>query len=222
MHIMMVTFDFKGADLAAEERHYRDVHMALARQFTGVEMYLAGRIRDTSLAFTPAPELPAKPYRTAIMWFHSLQDFMNSVSSPAGAEVLADTQAHLTNVQMVNAEGEAVVAFDRRKPGQHCFLVAAHINYKPSFGTHEEAEHHYLNVHTKLACAVDGLRGYYIGKTVPLGEPPDCTRVVFQMYDDFDAFQRAMRSPAGQELLQDDARLVSVRRLFFADAQVEH
>jgi hypothetical protein len=41
MHIMMVTFDFKGSDLAAEERHYRDVHMALAKQFTGINMYLA-------------------------------------------------------------------------------------------------------------------------------------------------------------------------------------
>ena len=59
MHIMMVTFDFQGADLDAEERHYRDVHMALARQFSGVNMYLAGRIRDTRFAFTPAPEVAA-------------------------------------------------------------------------------------------------------------------------------------------------------------------
>ncbi len=221
MHIMMVTFDFQGADLAAEERHYRDVHMALAKQFTGVNMYLAGRIRDTRFAFTPAPEVAAKPYRTAIIWFNGVQDFMNSVSSPAGIEVMADTQAHLTNVAMINTDGEAVVSFDSRKAGQQCFLVAAHINYKPSFGTHEEAEHHYLNVHTRLACRVAGLRGYYVGKTVQLGDKPDCVRTVFQMYDDFDAFQRAMTSPAGEELLKDDAQLISVKRLFFADAQVQ-
>jgi uncharacterized protein (TIGR02118 family) len=221
MHIMMVTFDFQGADLDAEERHYRDVHMALARQFTGVNMYLAGRIRDTSFAFTPAPEVAAKPYRTAIMWFNGMQDLMNSMSSPAGAEVMADTQAHLSNVAMIHAEGEAVVPFDSRKAGQQCFLVAAHINYKPSFGTPEEAEHHYLNVHTRLACRVVGLRGYYVGKIVPLGDKPDSVRAVFQMYDDFDAFQRAMTSPAGKELLKDDALLISVKRLFFADARVE-
>ena len=221
MHIMMVTFDFKGTDVEAEERHYRDVHMALAKQFTGVNMYLAGRIRDTGFAFTPAPENAAKPYRTAIMWFNTTQDFMNSIGTPAGAEVLADTQAHLDNVQMIHAEGEAVVPFDSRKEGQRCFLVAAHVNYKPSFGTPEEAEHHYLNVHTKLACRVAGLRGYYIGKTMQLGDKPDCLRVVIQMYDDFDAFQRGMTSAAGQELLKDDAQLISVKRLFFADATVE-
>ena len=221
MHIMMVTFDFQGTDLDAEERHYRDVHMALAKQFTGVNMYLAGRIRDTRFAFTPAPEVTAKPYRTAIMWFNGMQDFMNSVSSPAGAEVMADTQAHLSNVAMIHADGEAVMPFDSRKAGQQCFLVAAHINYKPSFGTPEEAEHHYLSVHTRLACRVPGLRGYYVGKTVPLGDQPDCVRAVFQMYDDFDAFQRAMTSPAGEELLKDDAQLISVKRLFFADVRVE-
>jgi uncharacterized protein (TIGR02118 family) len=221
MHIMMVTFDFKGGDIAAEERHYRDVHMALARQFTGVSMYLAGRIRATGFDFTPMPENTSRPFRTAVMWFDSTQDFMKSISTPAGAEVLADTQAHLTNVQMIHAEGEAVAPFETRTVGQQCFLVAAHINYKPSFGTNDEAEHHYLNVHTKLAARVPGLRGYYIGKTVQLGDKPDCARVVFQMYDDFDAFQRAMTSPPGQELLKDDARLISVKRLFFADAQVE-
>jgi uncharacterized protein (TIGR02118 family) len=221
MHIMMVTFDFQGPDLAAEERHYRDVHMALAKQFTGVNMYLAGRIRDTQLPFTPAPELAAKPYRTAIMWFNSTQDFMNSVSSSAGAEVLADTQAHLQNVQMIHADGEAVVPFDRREPGQQCFLVGAHVNYKPAFGSQPEAEQHHVNVHTKLACRVEGLRGYYIGKTLALGDKPDCERVVFQMYDDYDAFQRGMTSAAGQELLKDDAQLIAVKRLYFVDALVE-
>ena len=221
MHIMMVAFDFQGSDLAAQERHYRDVHMALAKQFTGVEMYIAGRISDTSFTFTPSPEIAAKPYRTAIMWFNSMQDFMNSVSSRAGTEVMADTQAHLTNVNMIHAEGEAVMPYDSRKPGQRCFLLAAHIDFKPSFGTPDEAEHHYLNVHTKLACRVPGLRGYYIGKMLALGGQPDCARAVFQMYDDFEAFQRGMNSTAGKELLADDARLVSVKRLYFADAQVE-
>jgi len=155
------------------------------------------------------------------MWFDSTQDFMKSISSPPGAEVLADTQAHLTNVQMIHAEGEAVVPFSSPKVGQRCFLVAAHINYKPSFGTQEEAERHYLNVHTKLACRVDGLRGYYVGKTLALGDKPDCARVVLQMYDDFDSFEWAMKSPGGAEVLADDARLISVKRLFFADAQVE-
>ena len=221
MHIMMVTFDFQSSDLATEERHYRDVHMALAKQFTGVTMYLAGPIRDTHFAFTPTAESAAKPYRTAIMWFNSMQAFMNSVSSPAGVEVMADTQAHLKNVQMIHAEGEALVPFENRKPGQQCFLVAAHVNYQPSYGTHDEAERHYLTTHTKLACRVPGLRGYYAGKTVALGDKPDCVRAVFQMYDDFDAFQRAMTSPAGVELLKDDAQLISVKRLFFADAQVQ-
>ena len=41
------------------------------------------------------------------------------------------------------------------------------------------------------------------------------------MYDDFDSFQRAMTSPAGQELLKDDAKLIAVKRLFFANAGVE-
>jgi uncharacterized protein (TIGR02118 family) len=221
MHIMMVTFDFKGGDLAAEERHYRDVHMALAKQFTGVSMYLAGRIRDAQLAFVRTAEVAAQPYRTAIMWFDSMQDFMNSVSSRAGTEVLADTQAHLTNVQMIHAEGEAVVPFASRKPGQQCFLLAAHIDFKPTFGTPEQAEHHYLNVHTKLGAGVPGLRGYYVGKTMHLGDKPDCARVVFQMYDDVDGFQRAMTSPEGQALLKDDAQLVSLKRLYFADAGVE-
>ncbi|GEM_PF-5149353 len=221
MHIMMVTFDFQGSDLAAQERHYRDVHMALAKQFTGVNMYLAGRIRDTQLPFTPAPEITARPYRTAIMWFNSTQDFMNSISSPAGAQVLADTQAHLQNVAMIHVDGEAVVPFDTRRPGQPCFLVAAHVNYKSSFGAAAEAERHYLDVHTKLACRVEGLRGYYIGKTMALGDKPDSIRAVFQMYDDYDAFQRAMTSKAGQELLEDDARLIAVKRLYFVDAMVE-
>jgi uncharacterized protein (TIGR02118 family) len=221
MHIMMVTFDFKGSDLAAEERHYRDVHMALAKQFTGVDMYIAGRIRDTNLSFTPKPESIAKPYRTAIMWFKSTEDFMNSVSGEAGIKVLTDTQEHLTNVQMIHADGEAIVPFASRKPLHQYFLVAAHINYNPAYGSPEEAEHHYLNVHTRLACEVAGLRGYYVGKTMQLGDKPDCSRVVFQMYDSFDAFQRGMTSPAGQKLLKDDAQLIVVKRLFFVDGQVE-
>ena len=97
------------------------------------------------------------------------------------------------------------------------FLSPAHVNYKPSFGTPDEAERHYLTVHTKLATKVAGLRGYYIGKTLPLGDKPDCTRAVFQMYDDFESFQRGMTSPAGQELLKDDANLIDVKRLFSAD-----
>ena len=117
MHIMMVTFDFKGSDLAAEERHYRDVHMALAKQFTGVNMYLAGRIRDTQLAFTPKPESSAKPYRTAIMSFNGTQDFMNSVSSPAGMQVLVDTQEHLANVQMIRrGRGDCSVRQPQARP----------------------------------------------------------------------------------------------------------
>jgi hypothetical protein len=65
------------------------------------------------------------------------------------------------------------------------------------------------------------LRGYYVGRTVQLGDKPDCVRAVFQMYDNFDAFQRGMTSRAGQELLKDDAQLISVKRLYFAEAQVE-
>jgi uncharacterized protein (TIGR02118 family) len=221
MHIMMVTFDFQSSDLDAEERHYRDVHMALAKQFTGVSMYLAGRIRATQFGFTRTPDDAAQPFRTAIMWFDSMQDFMNSVSSRAGTEVMADTQAHLKNVRMIHAEGEALVPFDSRKPGRQCFLLAAHIDYQASFGTPEAAERHYLDVHTKLACRVPGLRGYYAGKTIALGDKPDCARVVFQMYDDFGGFERGMASPQGQELLKDDARLISVKRVFYADAGIE-
>jgi uncharacterized protein (TIGR02118 family) len=173
------------------------------------------------MELTRTPEDHARPYRTAIMWFDTTQDFMNSVSSRAGTEVLADTQAHLTNVQMIHAEGEAVMPFSSRKPGQQCFLLAAHIDFKPSFVTSEQAEHHYLNVHTKLAARVPGLRGYYVGRTIALGDKPDCARVVFQMYDDADAFQRGMDSPQGQELLKDDAQLVSLKRLYLADAGVE-
>ena len=68
------------------------------------------------------------------MWFNSTQDFMNSVSGPAGAQVMVDTQEHLTNVQMLHADGETIVPFDRANPASNAFC-RRHVNYKPSFGT---------------------------------------------------------------------------------------
>ena len=154
-----------------------------------------------------------------MLWFKSTQDFMNSVSSPSGAQVMVDTQEHLDNVQMLHAEGATIVPFEPRKPGQQCFLVIAHVNYKPTFGTAEEAEHHYLNVHAgsrlaSRACAAIMWAGPCNWAT---------SRTAFgrcsKMYDSFDAFQRGMTSRAGQELLKDDAQRQR-RRLYFAEAQV--
>jgi uncharacterized protein (TIGR02118 family) len=100
--IMAAEFDFTdGArDLEAAEKHYRGVHVELARKLPGLRHYLIGKIAGAGS--------PSARYRMAVLVFDSIEAFRAAYKSPEGLALTRDEQATIRNARVlrIDARGE--------------------------------------------------------------------------------------------------------------------
>jgi uncharacterized protein (TIGR02118 family) len=209
MHITFVAFNFKGSDLAAEEKHYFDYHVALAKSFPGLSFYVTGRLR---------PVNGAKPahFRVAIIGFPGLEASAAGMSTEASMKVIADTQERLTDMRLEAFEAEVVVPFEKVRPGTPRFVWAVAFDFKREQGDLETAERGYRARHVEIARKLPGLKGYLIGR---LGG--ERQRIALMMFECADSFKAAMASPEALEGRKDGAATLTNMRYDSIDARVE-
>jgi uncharacterized protein (TIGR02118 family) len=101
--IMAAEFDLAEAagGLEAAERHYRGVHVELARKLPGLRHYLIGKIADAGGA--------ARRYRMAVLVFDSLDAYRAAYKSPEGLELSRDEQATIRNARVVRIEARSEI-----------------------------------------------------------------------------------------------------------------
>jgi hypothetical protein len=161
MFLMFARFNFKSSDLAAEDRNYFDNHVRLARQLPGVRMYLTGKLRETAYG---RPDR----YRAVVFGYDNAGAGLNSLNCPVGAELMADSAAHIEGTVANALEGEVLLPFDKRRPGQPCIVAA--IAYNLAAG----ADGARVRAHRDSIRKLPGLRGYIAGRTAAArGEKPD-------------------------------------------------
>jgi uncharacterized protein (TIGR02118 family) len=213
MYLNLVAFNFAGADSDAEERHYLDYHVALAKRFPGLRMYLAGRVTGSRGA---QPER----FRAAILGFDDAAAAASAMQSEVVAALIADTQAHLRDLISRSATCDTIVPFDMPRKGGTCFAMAAEFGFELGSGGLEAAERRYREVHVGIARRLPGLRGYLIGKLD--GEPEAGRhRLALLIFDSREAFRDAYRSAVGQELIRDKDATIRNARVWRIDARVE-
>ena len=207
MNFTFVGFNYQSGDVEAEERNYLGHHVALVKTLPGLRQYYTARTME---------HRGAKPshFRHAILAFDNAQ---SPGKAPAiGAEIAADTQAHLKDLRTLVFDGEIIVPFENRKPGQKCFVMTAEFNLDQA--NLEAAEKRYREHHTSIARRLPGLRNYMIGK---LGAKADRYRIAILAFDSVDAFKDAYRSPVGAELIKDEEETIRDARVLRLDARVE-
>ncbi len=209
MHITFVAFNFTGSDLAAEEQHYFDYHVALAKSFPGVSLYVTGRF------LAPGGAKPAH-VRGAILGFDSVAASAAAMGTDASMKVIVDSQQHLTDMRLEVFEAEAVVPFEKGKSGRPCFLWAVAFDFKPEAGDRETAERNYRARHVELARKMPGLKGYLIGRL-----DGERQRIALMAFENADQFRAATASPAGMEGSKDGAATLTNLRLERLDARLE-
>jgi uncharacterized protein (TIGR02118 family) len=209
MNFTFVGFNFRSPDIEAEERNYFDHHVALAKSLPGLRQYYSARTMEHR------GEKPAH-FRHALLMFDSAEASAKAFQSPAGPAIMADTQAHIKDLRSHLFDGEIIVPFENRKPGQKCFVMAAEFNLDKT--NPEAAEKRYREHHTGIARRVPGLRNYMIGK---LGANADRYRIAILAFDSVDAFKDAYRSPVGAELIKDEEETIRDARVHRLDARVE-
>ena len=99
--------------------------------------------------------------------------------------------------------------------------MVAEFNLEQSAGL-EAAEKHYLGTHMSIARRLPGLRNYVIGKLIktPGGEDSRY-RIAILVFDSLEAYRAAYTSPAGRELLKDEAETIQNARVYRLDARIE-
>jgi uncharacterized protein (TIGR02118 family) len=215
MQFNFVAFNFQGADLAAEERHYLARHVELARRMTGLRFYFTGR---TMAALGRAPER----VRVALQGFDDAKAAAEAAGSTVVPELVADSSAHLKDLMMKSVTGDVVIPFESRKPGQPCFIMAAEFDLAAPGGDGAAAERHYLDVHVAIARRLPGLRNYLAGKIDGAGASSgERQRMAVLVFDSRDALREAYRSPVGQELVRDEQATIRNPRVWRIDARVE-
>lgn len=214
MHLTFVTFNYQSADLEAEERNYLGHHVELAKRFPGLRQYYTGRLMKV------AGKEPDR-IRAAILAYDDAAAAASAMRSDVLPALLADTQAHLRDGTSAAVEAETIVPFDSRRAGQQCFVMVAEFDLEQSAG-HEAAEKHYLGIHVSIARRLPGLRNYIIGKLIktPGGEDSRY-RIATLVFDSLDAYRAAYASPAGRELLKDEAAAIRNARVYRLDARIE-
>jgi uncharacterized protein (TIGR02118 family) len=213
MQLTLVSFNFKGADLDAEERHYLSDHVGLARSLPGLRLYLTGRMREIE---GQAPER----LRSAILAFDDAAAAGEAMRTPMAAELMADTQAHLKDLRSLAVEGEFAMPFASRRPGAECFVLVAEFDFKSA--DRSSAERGYMSTHVELAKKLPGLRGYLVGRTVEAGGArPERQRVAILAFDNHPAFRDAFRSEPGRALGRDGAETLTNVRTHHLDARIE-
>jgi uncharacterized protein (TIGR02118 family) len=222
MRTIFAAFDFKSADLAAEEKNYIETHVRLAKQFPGLRQYITGRLSAPSGKNPPY-------YRAATLTFDDAAAFEAAFrKSPVAKPLVEDGKAHLTNVRWLELDSAVIVPFESKAPGMNCFMMASEFDLKLNGGDLAAAEKRYLDHHTYLARRLPGLRAYAIGRFVqPLGAKADRVasfdrlRMAIIVFDDFEALRAAYRSPVGQELAKDEEETIANPRVYRIDATVQ-
>jgi len=209
MNFTFVGFNYQSGDIEAEERNYFGNHVALAKGLPGLRQYYTARTLEHR------GEKPAH-FRHALLVFDNAEASAKAFQSPAGPAIIADTRAHLKDLRSSIFDGEIIVPFENRKPGQKCFVMAAEFNLDKA--NLEAAEKRYREHHTGIARRLPGLRNYMIGK---LGGNADRYRIAILAFDSLDAFKEAYRSPVGAELIKDEEETIRDARVYRLDARVE-
>lgn len=207
MNFTFVGFNYQSGDLEAEERNYLRHHVALVKTLPGLRQYFTAR------TMAPGGEKPSQ-FRHAILAFDNAQSAGTAPS--IGAEIAADTEAHLKDLRMLVFDGEIIVPFENRKPGQKCFVMTAEFNLDKA--NPEAAEKRYREHHTSIARRLPGLRNYMIGK---LGAKADRYRIAILAFDSLGAFKDAYKSAVGAELIKDENETIHDARVLRLDARVE-
>jgi uncharacterized protein (TIGR02118 family) len=214
MHLTFVTFNYQSADLEAEERNYLEHHVQLARRFPGLRQYYTGRLMKV------AGKEPDR-VRAAILGYDDAAAAATAIRSDVVPALLADTQAHLKDGTSTAVDAETIVPFDSRRVGQQCFVMVAEFDLEQGVGL-EAAEKHYLGAHVSIARGLPGLRNYIVGKLIKtVGIEDSRYRIAVLVFDSLDAYRAAYASPAGRELLKDEAATIRNARAYRLDARVE-
>ena len=214
MHLTFVTFNYQSADLEAEERNYLGHHVELAKRFPGLRQYYTGRLMKV------AGREPDS-VRAAILTYDDAAAAASAMRSEVVPALIADTQAHLKDGTSTAVDAETIVPFDSRRAGQNCFVMVAEFDLEESAGP-EAAEKHYLGTHVSIARRLPGLRNYVIGKLIKTAGVGDARyRMAILVFDSLDAYRAAYASPAGRELLKDEAATIRNARVYRLDARVE-
>jgi len=214
MHLTFVTFNYKSADLEAEERNYLGHHVELAKRFLGLRQYYTGRLMKVG---GKQPD----SVRAAILAYDNAAAAASAMRSAVLPALLADTQAHLKDTTSTAVDATTIVPFDSRRTGQNCFVMVAEFDLERSAGS-EAAEKHYLGTHVSIARRLPGLRNYVIGKLIKTPGIEDSRyRMAILVFDSLDAYRAAYASPAGVELLKDEEATIRNARVYRLDARVE-
>lgn len=204
--------NFRGPDIAAEERHYLDYHVPLIKQAPGILCYYSGRV-------VAADGGAEERMRAAIIAFADRAAAEAARASQPWAAAAADGQAHFSDMIYTTAEGTEATPFPGRKPGQRYFIWAAEFDLACDSRGLDAADRHYLDVHVPMAMRLPGLRHYLIGK---LGAAEtartDRYRSAVLVFDSRQALHGAFGSAVGTEILRDRGASIRNTRAWEIDA----
>lgn len=204
MFLMFARFNFKSADLAAEDKNYFDNHVTLARRLPGVRMYLTGKLLETA---------PGKPdrYRAVVFGYDTAQAGLTSLDCPVGVELMADSAEHIVGTTVAACEGGIIVPFADRRPGEPC-LVAA-LLYNLSGSANETG----LRAAQNSIRHLPGLCGYMAGPTFEArGERPERDRMEVRIFR-----PDALRERSWRDLIALDESLTRDARVYCFQGEVQ-
>ncbi|MGH7916994.1 MAG: EthD family reductase [Candidatus Binataceae bacterium] len=214
MQINFTSFNFKaGTETAAEERHYFDYHVELAKKLPGLRMYLTGKFIERG---------GHKPdhYRAAILAFDGAEAAGVAMNSEVGREVRADGAAHLADIRPLALNARIIIPFAVRSG--ELLLMAAEFDLETGTDSVEVADRRYLEKHTTLARQLPGLRFYATGRLFEnRGLEPDRLRCAILAFDSAEALRDAYRAPVGQELRKDEEATIRNARIHRLEAGIE-
>lgn len=209
MQFTCAAFNYQSGDLEAEERNYLEHHVALAKSLPGIRLYYTGRNIEYR---GRQPD----HFRNAILAFDDAEASGEAFQTAAGPALITDSLEHLKDLRNIVFEGEVLVPFDARKPGEKCFIMTAEFNLDAA--DLAASENRYRNHHTSIARRLPGLRNYIIGK---LGAGSDRYRIAILVFDSADSLKAAYHSPVGLELIKDEEATIREARVLRLDARVE-
>lgn len=204
MQINFTSFNYKpGSDLGAEERHYFDYHVKLAKTVPGLRLYLTGTFRQ---------EANGEPRhrRAAILGFDDRATAAASMKSDVAKGVIDDGVAHLGDLRRLSLDSTVIVPFAGKQIEREYFVLAGEFDLKAGAEGLEAADRRYLKEHTALAALLPGLRFYVTGRQLETGgQKPERFRCAILVWDSFDDFQAAFNSPVREKLIKDEEATIA-------------
>jgi len=204
MFLMFARFNFKSADLAAEDKNYFDHHVALARRLPGVRMYLTGTLIDAGRG---------KPdhYRAVVFGYDTPQAGLTSLDCPVGVELMADSAEHIVGTTVAACEGEIIVPFDGRRGGRPCLVAALQYNLAAPGDAAR------LRAYQNSIRNQPGLCGYMSGPTFEArGELPDRDRMEIRIFG-----PEALREKSWRGLIALDESVMHDARVYCFAGEVQ-